>query len=71
MGALAEIEPQSRATMKKPTFSDLDRIDTMKDEDIDLTDCPELDEEFFRTAKIVVPQKKAVVTIRLDSDVLA
>lgn len=57
--------------MKKTLYSDLERVKKMKDEDIDFTECPEMDEEFLRTAKIVVPQKKAVVTIRLDPDVLA
>jgi uncharacterized protein (DUF4415 family) len=35
-------------------------------------DCPELDEEFFRTAKRVYPQPfgKTRVTVRLDTDVL-
>ena len=41
----------------------------MKDEDIDYSDIPELGDEFFEKA-IFVPAKQ-LVSIRLDSDVLA
>ena len=41
----------------------------MKDEDIDTSDIPELDEDFFRQAEIRLPPKQPV-TIRLDADVL-
>ena len=57
---------------KKPTTkSDLTRIDAMSDETIDYTDMPELDEGFFREARVVVPPGKKQLTIRLDVDVLA
>jgi uncharacterized protein (DUF4415 family) len=42
----------------------------MPDGDIDLGDVPELDAEFFLTAKIRMPQPKKAVSIRLDQDVL-
>jgi uncharacterized protein (DUF4415 family) len=42
----------------------------MKDNDIDFSDCPEMDEEFFKHAKIVLPENKETVTIRLDKEVL-
>ncbi len=41
----------------------------MDDKDIDTSDIPELDEEFFRTADVRVPPKRPV-TLRLDADVL-
>lgn len=50
--------------------SDLERLDAMQDEDIDYSDIPELDENFFKTARVVVPPRKKQLTIRLDSDVL-
>ena len=57
---------------KKPTTkSDLTRIDAMSDETIDYTDIPELEEGFFREARVVVPPGKKQLTIRLDVDVLA
>ncbi|MCY4571444.1 MAG: BrnA antitoxin family protein [Gemmatimonadetes bacterium] len=43
----------------------------MKDEDIDYSDIPELNAEFFATARVVVPPGKKQVTVRLDRDVLA
>jgi uncharacterized protein (DUF4415 family) len=64
---------------KEPTTrksqTDWARIDAMDDEDIDLSDCPEITPEQF--AKAVVqrgglqpPKNKAQVTLRIDSDVL-
>jgi uncharacterized protein (DUF4415 family) len=64
---------------KEPTTrksqTDWARVDAMDDEDIDLSDCPEITPEQF--AKAVVqrgglqsPKNKAQVTLRIDSDVL-
>jgi uncharacterized protein (DUF4415 family) len=47
------------------------RIETMRDEDIDYTDIPALDEDFFKNARVLVPPGKRQLTIRLDADVLA
>jgi uncharacterized protein (DUF4415 family) len=49
----------------------LKRVDALRDEDIDYSDIPELDAEFFRKARVVVPPRKQQLTIRLDTDVLA
>jgi uncharacterized protein (DUF4415 family) len=64
---------KERTTRKSQT--DWDRVDAMADEDIDLSDCPEITPEQF--AKAVVhrgglqsPKNKAQVTLRVDSDVL-
>ncbi len=51
--------------------SDLQRVDALRDEDIDYSDIPELDNDFFRQARVVVPPGKQQLTIRLDTDVLA
>jgi uncharacterized protein (DUF4415 family) len=56
--------------MKKKYFSDLKRLRNIKDEEIDYSDIPELDEAFFEKAVIVLPQPKASVCIRLDQEVL-
>ncbi len=57
---------------KKSIKSDLARIDRMTDADIDFSDSPELDDEFFKNATVVDwPPVKAQLTIRLDADVLA
>jgi uncharacterized protein (DUF4415 family) len=54
--------------------TDLDRLDSLKDEDIDLSDIPEVSPEEFargivREGLKPVPKKKQV-TLRLDEDVL-
>ena len=56
--------------MKKKSCSDIERLRKMTDEEIDYSDCPAMDEEFFKHAKIVLPEKKETVTIRLDKEVL-
>ncbi len=56
--------------MKKKYYSDSQRLRKMKDEEIDYSDIPELDEAFFEKAVIVLPKPKASVCIRLDQEVL-
>ena len=46
------------------------RIDSLSDRDIDYSDIPELDKDFFRSATLVLPEPKTTVTIRLDQRVL-
>lgn len=59
---------------KKPpklAASDLRRLDRMTDADIDYSDIPKMDDEFFKNAKVVNwPPVKTQLTIRLDADVL-
>jgi len=55
---------------KDTIASDLKRIDAMKDEDIDYSDIPEADEEFFKTATVHLPQKKVSINVRYDQDVI-
>ena len=50
--------------------TDWNRVDAMSDEDIDYSDIPELDDDFFRTAQVVFPPEKKQLTLRLDADVL-
>jgi uncharacterized protein (DUF4415 family) len=57
------------------SLTDWDRLEVMKDEDIDFSDSPEITPEMF--ARAVVRQglkpesSKTQLTIRVDSDVLA
>jgi uncharacterized protein (DUF4415 family) len=46
------------------------RLKEMRDEEIDTTDIPELDDSFFEKAVIHWPEPKASVTLRVDKDVL-
>ncbi|MCB2263827.1 MAG: BrnA antitoxin family protein [Candidatus Thiosymbion ectosymbiont of Robbea hypermnestra] len=55
---------------RKSTKSDLARLDAMRDQDIDYSDIPELDEGFFEKAAVHWPPRKKQLTIRLDGDVL-
>ncbi len=48
----------------------LEEIQNIPDSDIDTSDIPELDDNFWQTAKMVTPMAKKAVSIRLDGDVL-
>ena len=54
--------------MKEPSRTDWDRVDAVKEEEIDYSDIPELDDDFFEKATFV--PAKQTITIRLDSDVV-
>ena len=45
--------------MKKVTKTDWKRLNELEDEAIDTSDIPELDEEFFRRAKIKIAPKRS------------
>ena len=55
---------------KKVSRTDWKRVDAMTDKDIDTSDIPPLDEEFFKNATLRIPKTKSTMTMRLDSDVL-
>jgi uncharacterized protein (DUF4415 family) len=55
--------------MKKQSKTDWERLRTMKDEDIDTSDIPELTGDFFRKA-VLWPGTKKQITLRLDPDVI-
>lgn len=42
----------------------------MKDEEIDTSDSPPLDDDFFARAELRMPEKKTAVTLSVDSEVL-
>ncbi len=48
----------------------LEQLKAIKDEDIDYSDIPELDEAFWKNAEVRLPETKTGVYIRLDGDVL-
>ena len=55
--------------MRKQSRTDWAKIKAMKDRDIDFSEAPELNDDFFAEAKLW-PGKKKQITIRLDPDVL-
>ncbi len=50
--------------------SNWDKISLLKDEDIDYSDIPQLDDNFWQNAKLNMPEPKKGVYIRLDTDIL-
>ncbi len=48
----------------------LEQLKAIKEEDIDYSDIPELDEAFWKNAEVRLPETKTGVYIRLDGDVL-
>jgi uncharacterized protein (DUF4415 family) len=55
--------------MGKNSKTDWKRLTDQQNKDIDTSDSPELDDEFFQKAELRVPPKQPV-TLRLDADVL-
>ena len=47
-----------------------EEIGEVKDEDIDFSDIPELDGEFWKNAKVVEPDRTEQVTLRIKRSVL-
>ena len=48
----------------------LKALRSLKDSDIDYSDISELDASFWKNAKIMEPENKKAISIRLDSDIL-
>ena len=54
----------------KTPKEDLERLRNLSDEDIDTSDIPELDENFWASAKIVHPKTKPNISLRVSQDVV-
>lgn len=54
----------------KESRTDWDKLRNMPDEKIDLSEVPELGEDFFREAKLRLPESKRLISLRIDSDIL-
>ena len=55
---------------KKKSNTDWNRLHNMSDTDIDYSDIPQLESEFFKKGELQMPKTKPLISIRLDSDVL-
>jgi uncharacterized protein (DUF4415 family) len=55
---------------KNTSLTDWERVDALTDEEIDTSDIPPLDDEFFANAELRMPEPKQAITIRVDKDVL-
>jgi uncharacterized protein (DUF4415 family) len=64
---------KKKTTLNK-SLSDWARVDALKDEDIDFSDCPEISPEMFAKAVVrrggKVAPKKVQLTLPIDSDVV-
>lgn len=64
----------SKRSISKASETDLKEIDALRDEDIDLSDIPEVTPEMFAKAVVRrglgVEPRKEQVTLRMDADVL-
>ncbi len=56
--------------LKKKSKTDWNKLHNMSDMDIDYSDIPPLDSEFFKKGELRMPKTKPLISIRLDSDVL-
>ncbi|WNJ89855.1 BrnA antitoxin family protein [Bosea sp. 685] len=58
--------------MKPPYDKPLspEALAALKDDEIDFSDIPELDETFWRNAKLVEPDRTQLVTLRVKKSVL-
>ena len=57
--------------MKKQSQTDWARVDALTDDEIDLSEVPELDESFFASAILRMPRSPIAVTLHVDPEVLA
>ncbi len=48
----------------------LEEIQNIPDDEINISDIPELDEHFWENAKLIRPIAKQAISLRVDSDVL-
>jgi len=48
----------------------LKELEAIPDSEIDTSDIPELDEEFWKNAKLVMPEPKKSVSLRIDREVI-
>ena len=65
----------NKKSISRKSFTDWQSLEAMNDEDIDLSDCPEVTPEMFAKAIVKrgglpLTKNKAQITLRIDSDVL-
>ncbi len=54
----------------KRSRKSLSRLRSLQDAQIDMSDIPELDDAFWKRARVVLPQPKKAISLRLDDEVL-
>ena len=61
------LDPNNPKPISKETLA---RIDAISDDEIDYSDIPELDEDFWKRAQLNMPEPKKGIYVRLGTDVL-
>jgi uncharacterized protein (DUF4415 family) len=61
---------KSTKTRSPPTRTNLKKLKAMNDHDINFTDIPETDKDFWAKARVVMPPVKTHLSLRLDEDVV-
>ena len=52
------------------TEAEWERFANLTDDEIDTSEIPELDDHFWKNARVVYPQSKQAISIRIDEDIL-
>jgi len=61
---------QSTSRARSKGATDFDRLRAQRDADIDFSDIPKLGKSFWKTARLVMPEPKDRLTIRVDHDLV-
>ena len=61
---------QSTSRARSKGATDFERLRALRDADIDFSDIPKLGKSFWKTARLVMPEPKERLTIRVDHDVV-
>lgn len=56
--------------LPEPSQQEVDRIAAIQDDEIDFSDIPELDEEWFKTAEVGPPLPRQAISLRVEPKVL-
>ena len=71
MSKKASRKRDNKRVTKGETDAQLERLRNMSDDDIDYSDIPATDAEFWKDAELVEFFPKEMISIRIDPDVLA
>ncbi len=58
------------ASTEMKSRTNWNRLGKMRNDEIDVSDIPEIDREIFKTMVVRMPKPKELVSIRIDPDVL-
>jgi uncharacterized protein (DUF4415 family) len=61
---------QSTSRARSKGATDFERLRALRDADIDFSDIPKLGKSFWKRARLVMPEPKERLTIRVDHDVV-